>query len=1148
MLEDLKRRSHELLKQAMEIEESRWAAFVEGQCNGNIALRDKVMALLAAVRKSQRFLEIPALGETQRLAPGGPQLALERAIPGYRIVRQIGQGGMARVYEAIQERPHRRVALKVMNHGLSQSAVQRFEFETEVLARLRHPNIAQLYEVGSIDEGGGNSVPYFALEYIQDARPVTSYADDQALNVHDRLALCMTICDAVQHGHQNGIIHRDLKPGNVLVDSTGIPKVIDFGIARSTDPEQAWITRHTEIGQLIGTLNYMSPEQCAGALNLDVRADVYSLGIILYELVCGRLPHDLTKLPFPEAIRVVQRDAPKRPSAISPSLRGDLEAIILKAIDKDPDRRYRTAAALAADMQRHLRHQPIDARPPTLFYQARLFAYRHRPIVVALTAIALTLVAGIVFSARYGYVASQELTLRKAAEKEAIAQRDVAVWQAYVANISAASSAIRFGELQYARRKLRESPEQHRNWEWRFLNEGTERSSKTIHAHDDLIFALDLTRDHSLAATACRDGTIAIWNARGDIVQSPLATASGHDQWVLSVSFNHDGTQVASGSVDNTVRLWDTRTGALIRMLGSHPDNVEFVSFGQDGLVASASYDGTGIVWNSDTGSKVQELSDQPHGVSGVRFTRKGDRLMTWNRRGSLWVRAADGSGEPLKLEFPGTIFCVTTSDDDQYLAAAGVDGQIIVWNSNTGDIVHSLQTEGSVSSVRSIAFTPDNSMLATGQSDRVIRLWSMETGQEQSQLLGHEETVSGLAFSADGFRLISTSWDRTMRVWDHAGPGQIEYITRLRGHSGNVISVRFSPDGSLLASSSADGTVRLWDPELGTELAALRGHKGAVFALAFSPDGNRIASGSHDRTIRIWNSTTGQEEFALEESGGHLWSVAFSPDGKLLASAGNDAVIRIWDLDSRKVVQRLEGHDRRVTCVQFSPDGTQIASASRDLTVRVWDVASGSSVHVFQGHRLDVYAVLFSPDGTQLFSGSRDQTIRIWDLRSGQWSATLDGHGQIVTSLSLNAASDRLAAGSWFGEIVMWDLHTRDVVLSIKAHDQVIRCVDFDANGHRLVSGSYDQTLRIFNDLPRQERVQLRQDAVLKQVEATSKVSQLYAEFQTTERVLAAIEERHLFNVADLPWIRKAILHRLCAPTPASGEDNSSITFNNES
>ena len=526
MPEDLIRRSHELLKQAMDIEESRWAGFVEEHCNGNKTLRDKVMALLAAVRKSQRFLEVPALGEPQRVEPVAAQFALEHAIPGYRIVRQIGQGGMARVYEAIQERPHRRVALKVMNRGLSRSAAQRFEFETEVLARLRHPNIAQLYEVGSVDEGGGSSVPYFALEYIQDARPVTSYADDQALDVHHRLSLCMTICDAVQHGHQNGVIHRDLKPGNVLVDSTGNPKVIDFGIARSTDPERAWITRHTEIGQLIGTLNYMSPEQCAGALNLDVRADVYSLGIILYELVCGRLPHDLTKLPFPEALRVVQREAPKRPSGINPSLRGDLEAIILKAIDKDPDRRYRTAAALAADIQRHLRHQPIDARPPTLFYQARLFAYRHRPTVIALTAIALSLVVGIVFSARYGYVASKELELRQAAEKEALAQRDAAVWQAYVANISAASSAIRFGELQYARRKLRESPELHRNWEWRFLKEGTERSSKTIQAHDDLIFALDLSRDHSRVATGCRDGTISIWNATGGIDQSPMATAS----------------------------------------------------------------------------------------------------------------------------------------------------------------------------------------------------------------------------------------------------------------------------------------------------------------------------------------------------------------------------------------------------------------------------------------------------------------------------------------------------------------------------------------------------------------------------------------------------------------------------------------------
>jgi eukaryotic-like serine/threonine-protein kinase len=1127
MPEEITRRSHELLKQAIEIEESRWAAFVEERCNGNVELREKVMELLAAVRQSQTFLEVPVLSDLQR-APAQSHPALEQAIPGYRIVDLIGQGGMARVYEAIQERPHRRVALKVMNRGLSRSAVKRFEFETEVLARLRHPNIAQIFEAGSIVEGGGSSVPYFAMEYVQDARPVTGYADDQSLDLRARLTLCTIICDAVQHGHQNGVIHRDLKPGNVLVDSAGHPKVIDFGIARSTDPEQAWITHHTEIGQLIGTLNYMSPEQCAGAIDIDVRADVYSLGMILYELVCGRLPHDLTKVPFPEALRVVQRDPPKRPSSINPELRGDVEAIILKAIDKDPDRRYRTAAALAADIQRHLRHKPIDARPPTLFYQARLFAYRHRPAVIALAAIALSLVIGIVLSARYAYVASKELRLRKIAEVEAIAQRDAAVWQAYVANISAASAAIRSGELQYARRKLRESPESHRNWEWRFLKEGTERSSKTIQAHDDMILAFDLNRARSVIATGSRDGTISIWSAAGLIGQSLMNAESDQDHWVLSVSFNQEGTQLVSGSADKTIRLWNAQTGALIRVLGKHAANVDHVSFGKGGIVASASSDGNGMLWNAEAGAEVAEISTQPGGVHGVRFTSKGDRLVTWSKRGSVWVRSSDASEVLHKLEFAGGIFCATISQDDQYCAAAGAGGKIVVWNLNTGEMMHSLQTEGSVSSVRSIAFSPDGAILASGQSDRVIRLWSMQTGQEQMQSLGHEETISGLAFSADGFQLISTSWDRTMRIWDYAGPDQIDYITRLRGHTGNVISSRFSPDGNLLASSSSDGTVRLWDPELGSELATLHGHKGPVFALAFSPDGTRIASGSHDHTVRIWNATTGQQEAMLEGNEGHVWSVAFSPDGKFLATAGNDRVLRIWDLSTGKVMRRHEGHTERITCVQFSPDGTQIVSASRDHSVRIWDVASAASVFTLLGHRSDVYAVVFSPDGKKLFSGSRDQTVRIWDVRTGQCSATLDGHGQIVTCLSLNAAANRLAAGSWFGEVVLWDLDTLDVVLSIKAHEQVIRSVQFDPSGHQLVSASYDQTLRVFSDLPRQERVSRRQSALTKQAHAVETVNQMYAELGTTESVVNSIEHDRQVHEKGTAWMRKAVLLRM--------------------
>ncbi|MCA9290185.1 MAG: protein kinase [Phycisphaerales bacterium] len=1122
--EELARRSHELLKRVIDVDAADREALVDHACGDDHALRRNVMALLRAVRDSTDFLEVPALGAPARHAPTTPEP--DPQVPGYRVMGVIGQGGMARVYEAIQARPHRRVALKVMNRGMTQtSAVQRFLFETEVLARLRHPNIAQIHEAGSFDDGAGGSVPYFAMEYVSGARPITVHADEQGLTLRERLAMFAVVCDAVQHGHQNGVIHRDLKPGNVLVDALGHIKVIDFGIARSTDPDQAWITRHADLGQLVGTLNYMSPEQCAGSIDLDVRADVYSLGIVLYELACGRLPHDLTGVPVPEALRIVQHDAPTRPGAVRAELRGDLEAIILKAIDKDPDRRYRTAAALATDVGHFLRHEAVEARPPTLWYQTRLLARRHRPMVVAMVVVLASLLTAFVLSTRFAYLASKELTLRQEAQQNAIAQRDGAVWRAYVANIVAASSLLRFDELQHARRNLREAPAIHRNWEWRFLHEATERSAETIRAHDGLVMSLEMSRDGRRLVTASDDGTINVWDAA---TRSVLANARGHEDWVYSAAFDHDARRVVSGSRDHTVRVWEADSGDELRVLGRHGTSVVSVAFGAGDLVASADVDGVACLWDADTGDQLASLRDQPGGSSGVAFTRAGDRLITWNLSGSLWVRDAKATSILHELSFGGLIRCATISADDRLLAAGGADGRIMIWNLDTGAVIHALQTADSVSDVRSLAFTPDGTGLASGHTDRPIRLWSVETGRAQDpSLRGHEENVTGLAFTHDGLQLISASWDRTLRVWDVAGPDRIELVTTLRGHTDHVITCCFAPDESILASSSNDGTVRLWDPELGTEIGVLRGHRADVYALAFSPDGRWIASGSHDQTVRIWNARTGAVEAVLEGHTGHIWTVAFSPDGRFLASAGNDRVIRIWDLDGRTTVATLEGHSSRVTCVRFSPDGSRLASASRDHTVRLWDLASAGALWTSEAHRLDVFAVLFDADGRRLFSGSRDQTVRVWNTDSGECTNVLDGHGQFVTSLSISPSGERLAAGSWYGEVVLWDLRTMDVVLSFKGHDQVMRCVAFGPRGRWLASASYDHTVRIFDDAARSERIRLRHEVQARDERAAPIVDRLFDEFETPQRVADAVDAGGRCDDALLPSVRKLTLMR---------------------
>lgn len=426
MSSDLARQSHALFVRALDIEAPRRDQFVRESCAGDAALEARVRRLLAALDRSTGFLEEPALGTRH---PGAASRAIVAPdairVPGYHATKILGVGGMATVYEAVQRQPERTVALKVMNRGLeSPSAVRRFKYETEVLGRLHHPGIAQIFEAGTCDDGSGRSLPFFAMELVQDARTLTDHAREHSLTLRQRLELFASVCDAVQHGHQFGVIHRDLKPANILVDSAGRAKIIDFGIARPVDTERADITRRADIGHMIGTLNFMSPEQCRGSASVDVRTDVYSLGVILYQLVADRLPHDLGSVSVPEAVRIIADDYPRALGAVVPAARGDLEAIAAMAMEKEPARRYSGAGALATDVRRYLRYEPIEARPATTVYQIRKFARRHRPLVAAIGASFATLLIGVVVSARLAYVArvTKDAAEQRQAELEQVAE------------------------------------------------------------------------------------------------------------------------------------------------------------------------------------------------------------------------------------------------------------------------------------------------------------------------------------------------------------------------------------------------------------------------------------------------------------------------------------------------------------------------------------------------------------------------------------------------------------------------------------------------------------------------------------------------------------------------------------------------------
>jgi tetratricopeptide (TPR) repeat protein/predicted Ser/Thr protein kinase len=448
------RRIEELYHSALEREGSDRATFVEQACDGDESLRREVESLLAQARDTENFLESPALDLAARdLAtsrePGTP--SHPASIGRYRIIRLLGEGGMGTVYEAEQEEPRRVVALKVIKLGLAApDRLRRFRRESQALARLQHPGIAQIYESSTADAGFGPQ-PFFAMEFIR-GLPLKKYAEAHQINTRQKLVLMVKICEAVHHAHQRGLIHRDLKPNNILVDETGQPKILDFGVARVTEsdaPEgDSQPTMQTDLGQLVGTLAYMSPEQVLGdPLEVDTRSDVYALGVILYELLSGRLPYQVNYRQLPEAVHTIRDEEPASLSSIDRDYRGDIETLVRKALEKHKTRRYTSAADLGADIQRYLNDEPIMARPPSAGYQLQKFSRRHRGLMAGMAAVFVVLLTGVAVSTsqairanRAGQAALSQRDRAIAAEANAVQERNRALAEKQRADDEAASA------------------------------------------------------------------------------------------------------------------------------------------------------------------------------------------------------------------------------------------------------------------------------------------------------------------------------------------------------------------------------------------------------------------------------------------------------------------------------------------------------------------------------------------------------------------------------------------------------------------------------------------------------------------------------------------------------------------------------------
>jgi WD40 repeat protein len=979
---------------------------------------------------------------------------------GYEILREVGRGGMGVVFEARQLALGRVVALKLILAGAhaGEDARGRFRAEAESIARLQHPHVVQIHEVGKQD-----GWDFYAMEWVEGGS-LAARLDGTPWPANKAAALVEKLARAMHAVHQEGVIHRDLKPGNVLLTSAGEPKIADFGLARRLDVDQG----QTKTGAIVGTPSYLPPEQAAGRSEaLSPRSDVYSLGAVLYELLTGRPPFK-GQTPL-DTLLQVRCDEPVPPSRLVPKCPRDLETICLKCLQKEPPRRYPTALALAEDLERFLNGAPISARP--VGRPERVWRWARRNPSMA------GLAAAVVVSLLAGTAAAWYLALDALEEKRRADDKTAEAWT---------NAARADANSRTANENLRQAIEEKNRADdaaadaWSHLYVTRMNLMQTAWEKQQVAQVLDLL-------ALCRKPPAGIKDARGweyyfqeRLCHPELRTLTGHTDEVYRVAYSPDGRRLATASQDATVKIWDTATGGLLRTLpGAARVGFWGLAFSPDGTRLAASDQFTVRVWDAASGVNLVTIKTLPEAgtpfSSNLAFSADGKALACGSLR---TVNVWDAATGKLRRTFehkPGAdVMDVRFSPDGKTLASAS-NKDVILWDLSSGRAVRTF------SGVEKVRFSPDGRWLATS-ADRlfVVHVHDLLTGRMRS--------FSGMelgGFSPDG-KILTTIDQNPIRVtlWDAVTGAKLR---ALDGHSGRIYDVTFRPDGRHLATASGDRTVRIWDVSVDHETRAFEHPLGnrtpqellrMPWDVAFTPDGAQLALRGGPR-ITLLDTTTGQPVrifeaplkwfscLAISRDGARLAAGAYRPrdqDGKGSQELGD---VHVWGLKTGELQHILKGHPYRVSGVAFSPDGKQLFSVSQrghpheTGEVRVWDLSTGQQVRYLAGARSPAsryrrltteLAMAVSHDGRLLALGGWDDTTEVHDLHGGQVLQTLK-HDELVNCMAFSPDGSRLVTGESDGNIRLWDLASRQILHTFKGYTGD-RSVAFHSNGARIVTG----------------------------------------------------------------------------------------------
>ncbi len=1034
----------------------------------------EVRELLRTERTLGEFLEVPAAHRLFGTADDDVVLAPGARVGDFEVRAVLGVGGAGTVYDAEQLEPRRRVALKVLRprtragrdaRELSADALRTWRDEARRLAQLRHEGIAHVYAAGVLEHERGARA-WIAMERVHGARSVVSAAVELALGRDARLALFLRVCDALQHAHQRGVIHRDVTPGNVLVDADGAVKVVDFGIAGDTAD-----AADRGAGEIAGTPAYASPEQLAGdGAVFDVRTDVYGLGVLLYELLSGVLPHDVDHLPISEAVRAKREVSPVPPSRRCDGVPPDLDAIVLRALRAERSQRYESVEALALDVRRFLAHEPVAAYGGGTRYQLAKLVRRRRGTALAVASVAAALVAGAAVSL---WLAVESTAARRHAER-----------RSYLAEIAAAAGALRSNDRAEAARRLARAPAELRDWEWHHLAARLDGSRETWTLERREIWSGSASADGALVAVAgpdrasagaqvCfvvlarRDGTLLReWRFRADDRDRTVRWERG-DGTVLGawrsreiaglpvVALTRAGDRLAVGTNAGGVFTYDVTTDVESAVTEAHTGRVIDVEFTPDGRrFVTAGHDGGVRMWSAVDHALVRDFGRQPDRVISVAFDETGSRLATGCRDGT--IRVFDAEDGVLLRRFDGheaSVEGVAFGSAGTRLASVSRDQSVRLWDVAGGAALAVGRSH--TSNVRDVAFDTQSGVFVSASWDGTLRLWDAATGAERGLLRGHASGVSAVALVASEPRLVSFARDGCVKRWDPQRPD----VATCRELRDQAAALAFDPSGRSIVVAGRDGLLARLDASSARVTDTVSTGTSPVRDLVFHDADTLVLMTAGDE-LQVWRAaadappvrlravategTVLSSRLALDPSTGCVWVggrvgpgdldtlFRFDPrTGELAASRSVPVRPDVVACDGRGGIA-VGARDGRIAyaaagaawittprtgspvlAVAFDEAGERLLVAGCGGAASILRVSDLSPIVALDGHSDDVSDAAFLPGGRRVVTVSRDLTVRLWDTADGENVLVLHEHGYPVARVAVDRDGGRIATGA---------------------------------------------------------------------------------------------------------------------------------------